>query len=117
MSIKPYLKRLTFQKSLVWIGSEIKTPPLSMPARLQAGFLLRRIQNGESLSFPISRPLGVISRNCHELRIDDREKTWRIVYYIDTDYVVILDVFAKKTQKTPKSVIDICKSRLKKFKG
>ena len=29
--------------------------------------------------------------------------TWRIVYAVDADAVVLLDVFAKKTNKTPRA--------------
>lgn len=47
-----------------------------------------------------------IGANCHELRINDKSKTWRIAYFIDKDAIVILEVFAKKTQKTPTEVID-----------
>jgi len=45
-----------------------------------------------------------ISPHCHELRIDDSEadKQWRIIYRIDSDAIVIADVFQKNTQKTPK---------------
>jgi phage-related protein len=49
---------------------------------------------------------------CHELRINDRDKTWRIIYRLDDDAVVILEVFEKKSQATPKSVIEICKKRI-----
>jgi hypothetical protein len=43
-------------------------------------------------------------------RVNDRGQTWRIVYRIDFDAIVILDVFAKKTGRTPARVIDICQS-------
>ena len=49
---------------------------------------------------------------CHELRINDRDKTWRIIYRLDDDAVVMLAVFEKKSQATPKKVIDICKKRI-----
>jgi len=99
-------------KPLVWIHGEIKTPPFSKEARLEAGFLLRKLQLGESVSLPQSRPLPVIGKACHELRIIDRDKTWRIVYSIEVDAVVILEVFAKKTNKTPKRVIEVSQQRL-----
>jgi phage-related protein len=50
-----------------------------------------------------------ISQRCHELRIVDRDKTWRIIYRSDEDAVIIADVFRKKTQQTPKRVIDDCR--------
>jgi predicted XRE-type DNA-binding protein len=47
-------------KPLVWLHGEIKTPPLSAKARLQAGHLLRRLQRGEVLSMPDSRAMPSI---------------------------------------------------------
>ncbi|NJM27738.1 MAG: hypothetical protein HC856_04960 [Pseudanabaena sp. RU_4_16] len=58
---------------------------------------------------------GWSAPSCHELRINDEDKTWRIIYRIDEDRIVIVDVFAKTTNKTPKSVIDVCKQRLKRY--
>ena len=102
-------------KPLVWMHGEIKTPPFSREARLEAGFLLRKLQLGESLSLPQSRPLPVIGKACNELRIIDRDKTWRIIYSIEVDAVVILEVFAKKTNKTPKRVIEVSQQRLNHY--
>lgn len=103
-------------KPVVWLHGEVKTPPFSEEARLKAGFLLRKLQQGENLEMPDSRPMPNIGKRCHELRIDDINKTWRIVYYIDEDAIVILDVFAKKSQKTPKEVTEICQKRLVRYK-
>jgi phage-related protein len=102
-------------KPLVWLKSEIKTPPFSASARLEAGYLLRLLQSGDKLTLPHSRPMPTIGARCHELRIVDGEKNWRIVYRIDVDSIVILDVFQKKTQATPKYVIDTCKRRIKQY--
>jgi phage-related protein len=99
-------------KPLTWLHGEIKTPPFSAGARLEAGYLLRRLQTGENLSLPHSRPMPVIGTRCHELRIDDETKTWRIVYRIDRDAILILEVFEKKTRTTPKEVIENCKRRI-----
>ena len=50
-----------------------------------------------------------IGKNCHELRVNDKNKTWRIIYFIDEDAIVILEVFAKKTRKVrrKKSLIQV----------
>ena len=56
-----------------------------------------------------------IGRRCHELRIQDADVTWRIVYRLDQDAVVIPEVFDKKSRATPKTVIDTCKQRLKAY--
>ena len=101
-------------KRLVILHGEIKTPPLSQNARIQAGFLLRQLQKGISLSMPDSRPMPSIGRRCHELRIRDAasDKIWRIIYRIDPDAILIAEVFAKKTQKTLPQVITTCQKRL-----
>ena len=104
-------------KPLVWLHGEVRTPPLSSAARLEAGVLLRRLQRGESLGLPASRPLPAIGRRCHELRIVDGDLSWRLVYRTDPDAFVIADVFKKKTQATPKAVIDACQRRLKAYDG
>ena len=40
-----------------------------------------------------------IGRGCHELRISDENRTWRIVYYVDSVAIVILDVI--RQNETP----------------
>ena len=69
-------------KPLVLLHVEIKTPPLSTEARLEPGFLLRALQQGESLVLPRSRPMPAMGPGCHELRVRDRDNTWRRVYRI-----------------------------------
>jgi phage-related protein len=103
------------EKPIVWLQSEIKTPPFSESARIESGSLLRLLQMGERISLPHSRPMPAIGVRCHELRIDDENKKWRIIYRIDEDAIVILDVFEKKTQKTPKKAIDNCKRRIRLY--
>jgi phage-related protein len=102
-------------KPIVWLASKIKTPPFSGVARIEAGTLLRRLQNGESIGMPNSRPMPSIGPRCHELRIQDNSKSWRVVYRTDTDAVVIGGVFPKKTKATPVKEISTCKSRFKKY--
>ena len=102
-------------KPLVWLHGEIKTPPFSKTARIEAGFLLRRLQIGEKLGLPWSRPMPSIGNRCHELRINDENLNWRIIYRIDTDAIVIFDVFQKQTQRTPQNVIERCKKRIQMY--
>ena len=102
-------------KPLAWLHGEIRTPPFSAEARVEAGVLLRRLQRGDNIPLPHSRPMPDIGKACHELRIRDANKVWRIVYHVDAEAIVILDVFAKTTQQTPKPVIDTCKARLKLY--
>src|SRR4030066_1128533 len=105
------------QKPLVWLHGEIKSPPLSKAARIEAGFLLRQLQNGIKLSLPQSRPLASIGKRCHELRLNDNDKTWRIIYRIDSDAIILLEVFQKQTNKTPKQIIENSKRRLNQYEN
>ena len=102
-------------KPLVWLHGEVRTPPFSATARIEAGFLLRRLQQGESLGLPWSRPMPSIGTRCHELRITDEKVIWRIIYRIDRDAIVIAEVFQKQTRNTPSAVIDNSKRRLRGY--
>lgn len=102
-------------KPLIWLYGEVKTPPFSSSARIEAGFLLRQLQQGESVGLPHSRPMPNIGPRCHELRIRDQDKNWRILYRIDEDAIVIADIFHKTTQTTPKMVIKVCQKRLTQY--
>ncbi|HUO07695.1 MAG TPA: type II toxin-antitoxin system RelE/ParE family toxin [Phycisphaerae bacterium] len=100
-------------KELVWLNGEIKTPPFSDEARRTMGYLLRYVQQGHPLGMPDARPMPSIGAHCHELRVRDPKMkvTWRLIYRIDRDAILIGDVFAKKTQQTPQNVIEACRRR------
>jgi phage-related protein len=102
-------------KPLAWLHGQVKTPPFSMAARVETDFLLRRLQQGEKLSMPQSRPMPSIAARCHELRVNDEGRTWRLMYRIDADAILILAVFAKKTERTPDEIIRTCQNRLKDY--
>jgi phage-related protein len=100
---------------LVWLADRVKSPPFSEAARVEVGICLRKLQNGESLEMPCSRPMPLIGRHCHELRINDENASWRIVYRIDDDFVVITDVFMKTTEKTPTAFMARSRERLARY--
>jgi phage-related protein len=117
LTICPFGHNIAFRmnvkdKPLVWLHGEVKSPPFSVEARLEVGYLLRLLQGGELLSLPWSRPMPSVGSRCHELRVNDANQTWRIMYRIDLDAIIILEVFSKKTQVTPRQVIETCKKRL-----
>ena len=98
-----------------WLHGDIKTPPFSPEARIEAGGLLGRLQQGESLGMPHSRPMPDIGSRCHELRVKDEGAEWRIIYRVDPDAILVLDVFSKKTRATPPRVIENCRRRVKQY--
>ncbi|MEH6583570.1 MAG: type II toxin-antitoxin system RelE/ParE family toxin [Halioglobus sp.] len=102
----------TIKKPLVWLKQDLESPPFSPAAKLKAGYFLRLLQHGVRLSLPTSRPTPFLGGRCHELRIDDGEKTWRLVYRSEPDVILILVLFEKVSCNTPKSVIDTCTLRL-----
>lgn len=112
-----YSHEASESKPLAWVHGEIKTPPFGEPARLEAGLLLRRLQEGETLSMPHSRPVPSIGPRCHELRVNDTDRTWRIIYSIEDDAIVILEVFSKKSRSIPRRIMDACVERLKRYRS
>jgi phage-related protein len=102
-------------KPLAWLHGEIKTPPFTEEARREAGYLLRLLQVGEELEMPHAEPLPIVGPRCGALRVRDGNHNWRIMYRIDSDAVLILEVYAKKTAKIPQSVINRCRKRASEY--
>lgn len=116
MSDLTYLQGVSqYDKPLVWLEGEIKTPPFSAEARIEAGILLRRLQQGEHLGLPHSRPMPDIGPRCHELRVRDESRNWRIFYHLAADAIVILAVHSKTTRTTPPDIFKNCQRRLRLY--
>jgi phage-related protein len=105
------------RKALVWLQGEVKTPPFTPEGRQEAGMLLRLLQEGEQLGMPQAEPLPEVGRGCGALRVRDAEHNWRIMYRIDADAVLVLEVYSKKTRKIPDEVIRRCKQRIKRYES
>ena len=73
------MKKPEAERPIVWLRGEVKTPPFSKEARIEAGYLLRLLQRGETLGLPHARPMPAIGPRCHELRINDTAATFRII--------------------------------------
>jgi phage-related protein len=108
---------LPADKPLRWMIGSLRTPPVGREARIEAGVLLRRLQRGEMLGMPRSRPMPAIGPRVHELRVNDRETRsgWRILYRIDPEAIVVVHWFSKRTQQTPGRVVDLCRKRLEEY--
>ncbi len=61
---------------------------------------------------PHSRPMPSIGPRCHEIRVRDENRIWRIVYRIDPDAILIARVFEKTTRATSRHDIESCQGRL-----
>lgn len=115
MPNRTYIPRAGGDRPIVWLRGEVRTPPFSSAARREVGVLLRRLQRGEKLGLPHSRPLPSLGRRCHELRIIDAQTTWRIIYRLDPDALIVVEIFSKKTQATPANILDACNDRLRRY--
>ena len=116
MSLTTYTVTMTIdRKPVIWVYGELKSPPVSSAARIEAGYLLGLVQEGVSLGMPQSRPMPQIGSRCHELRVRDENTNWRIIYRIDDRAILVVDIFRKKTATTPKRVIEACKKRLRAY--
>jgi phage-related protein len=103
------------RKPLAWLAGEIKTPPFTREGRKEAGDLLRLLQEGEQPRMPQAEPVSVVGPRCGAIRVRDAGHNWRIMYRVDADAVLILDVYAKMTRKIPQEVIERCQRRLKAY--
>lgn len=61
---------------------------------------------------PHSRSMSTIGPACHELRVRDEDHSWRLIYRVDQDAIVVVSVFAKKTRQTPREIVAVCRKRL-----
>ena len=75
---------------------------------------LARLDEGHTLSLPLSRPMPSIGKGVHELRFRDRSGIYRVIYYLaGAGQIWLLHAFQKKTQQTPQHNIDVAKKRLR----
>ena len=78
---------------------------------------LARLEEGHTLSMPLSRPMPSIGRGVHELRFRDRAGIYRVIYFLaGAGFIHLLHGFTKKTQQTPPQNIEIAKKRLREVK-
>ncbi len=64
---------------------------------------------------PQAELLPNVGPRCGALQLRDAEHNWRIMYRADSDAVLVLNVYSKKTRKMPDEVISRCKDRLKRY--
>ena len=103
-------------KVIRWLHGEVRTPPLSVEARRELGYLLRMLQEGEVLSMPHARPMPSVGNACYELRVKDAVGEWRLVLALMADAIVVLDVFKKTTRETPQRVLEQCRRRVEQYR-
>ena len=88
----------------------------SEAARARLGRELFRLQIGEALQMPTSRPMPSVAIGAAELRVRDESGTYRVFYYVASARgILVFHAFAKKTRNTPPLEIELARKRLKEL--
>ena len=90
-----------------------------LPVELREEFFeaILKLQKGEQLKMPLSRPLSNIAKGLHELRLKDRSGIYRLFYCLRVCQVVyVIHGFKKKTDKLPIREIRVIHRRLKEIR-
>jgi len=75
---------------------------------------IKTVEYGWPIGMPVSRPLG---RGLYEVRSHiSRRRIARVIFAIVDNYMVLLNGFVKKTQKTPHEEIALALKRMKEIK-
>ncbi len=84
--------------------------------RKEIGYLIYKLERGESLTMPKSRPMPSFYTGCHELRVKDHDGIFRIFYYLKIkNNILIFHAFQKKTEKTLTKELELGKKNLKEM--
>lgn len=85
-----------------------------LPIREDLADALARLEEGHVLSMPLSRPMPIIGKGVHELRLKERSGIYRVVYVLlSADNIYLLHGFQKKTEAIPFQNVELAKRRLK----
>ena len=85
-------------------------------ARFRLGRGLFRLQMGEKISMPNSRPMPSVAAGVSELRVRGEDGIFRVFYFAASpEGVLVFHAFVKKTQRTPPLEIELARKRLKEI--
>jgi phage-related protein len=88
---------------------------LNLSKDLRSDFLdaVILLEDGRSISMPLSRNLSSIHKALSELRFKDRSGAYRFFYFIKkSDAIYFVHAFKKKTEDLPRKEIEIILKRL-----
>ncbi len=85
-------------------------------ARVRLGKDLFRLQLGEQIAMPVSRPMPVVSAGVSELRVKSADGSFRVFYYLASPRgILVFHAFVKKAQRTPPLEIELARKRFKEL--
>lgn len=95
------------------VKQEVRSLPKSIKAKFEA-ILDKILEHGPDLGLPFTRAMG---KGLFEIRSKGQEGIGRGMFCtISNNTVVILNVFIKKTEATPKKELDLVIKRMKEVK-
>ena len=98
------------KKHIIWVGNSLEAiSSFSQVARSEAGHQLNLVQEGKE---PTDwKPMETVGSGVREIRIH-AETGYRVLYLAKfPEAIYVLHAFEKKTQRTPKSEIDLANRR------
>jgi phage-related protein len=82
--------------------------------RMDLADALARLDEGETLAMPLSRPMPILGPRAHELRLRGPSGTYRVVYMLHAGArVYVVHAFKKTTRATAKRDLDIARRRMR----
>jgi phage-related protein len=112
--VYPHGMRWTVELLDKRVERELDELPVDMRARFRRIVELLQESGVEAARAPHVRPLG---RGLYEMRMNGRDGIGRAVYvHAHGPCLVVVLVFVKKTQKTPKDVLELALKRAKEIK-
>ena len=84
--------------------------------RRELGKAIFDLQRGEVLGMPLSRWMPALAPGAAELRLRDRQGSYRTFYYAQSlRGILIFHAFVKKSRATPKNELELGRKRLKEM--
>ncbi|CAM6002063.1 unnamed protein product [Sphagnum balticum] len=106
----------TLKKVLWHPKARIEVKSFPDEAKRELGYLIFRVQQGESLGMPASRPMPEVAAGVSELRARGPDGIYRVFYYVKVEnQILVFHAFIKKTPKTPPAEIKLGTKRLKEL--
>ena len=87
-----------------------------MPVEVREDFFVAvdRLQRGEFLGMPLSRPLCAIAKGLHELRFREAGSIYRVFFFVKKrDAIYIIHAIQKRTRRLPDRDRNLLLRRLK----
>jgi phage-related protein len=85
-------------------------------ARREMGESILELQKGSHLTMPRSRPIPAVGPGVQEIRVRDAAGIYRAFYLQKSERgVMVFHAFEKRSAKTPRSEIELGRSRLREM--